>query len=185
MISLAEVWKDIPGYEGRYQVSDMGRVKSLARVVRCADEGKGSRLVPARMVRLSVNSNGYLRAPLRENNITFHRLVHRLVACAFLPKPTARNVVNHKNGDRTDNRLCNLEWVTTSENLRHSIYTLDSGPGYAKKGVVCLTTNVRYASVSEAARATGCDTTTISACCKGKRRQTHGLRWAYAEEVDR
>ena len=102
-----EVWKDVSGYEGKYQVSDRGRVRNALT---------GTVLSPSRPRK----SLRYLSLPLgpRSNIKTF--LVHRLVAVAFLGEPDGRRQVNHKNGDVTDNRACNLEWCTPRENVLHS-----------------------------------------------------------------
>lgn len=96
-----EVWKDIPGFNGRYGVSNTGRVR---RIVRC-----------------SKHSAGYSVAALRGDGRYKHKYVHRLVAEAFIgPPPFPKAQVNHKNGDKADNRVENLEWSTNSENGRHA-----------------------------------------------------------------
>lgn len=123
-MSTEEVWKDIPGFEGAYQVSDLGRVRSLDRSYSqrnrwgLATNGrrKGKVLSPAR------GTNGYISYQLGSG---VRRLAHRLVATAFLGPPSPGEEVNHRNGIRDDNRLENLEWVTRGDNHRHSYAKLN------------------------------------------------------------
>ena len=98
-----EIWRDIPGYEGKYQVSSLGRVKSFVNkglILKAADKGQG-----------------YMKVSLGYGHQYY---VHRLVAMAFLPNQENRPQVNHKNCNPSDNRLVNLEWVTRKENLGHA-----------------------------------------------------------------
>lgn len=98
---MEEVWKDIAGYEGRYQVSTLGRVRN-------------SRTGTIR--KLVKDGSGYLKINLTRYD---QPLVHRLIAKAFIPNPENKPEVNHKNRNKLDNRLDNLEWVTGSENMKH------------------------------------------------------------------
>lgn len=181
MSSWSEEWRDIPGYEGRYQVSDMGRVKSLARVV---DRGRWGEVdVPERVIKPVRINTGYLSVHLYLTGKYKTLLLHRLVADTFLPNPDGLPEVNHLNGVRTDNRVENLEWCTREENLRHCYYTLNVDSDKPKRPVICLDTGTRYRSVSEAARKNGVLPSGVTQTCRGQLRQTGGLRFAYAEEV--
>lgn len=113
-----EEWRDIPGYEGLYQVSDMGRVRSLPRIV----EFNGiRRRTQGKTLKPHDNGNGYMNVPLHKNGTTETAYVHRLVACAFVPNPDDKPCVNHIDYDTNNNRASNLEWVTQGENIAHSL----------------------------------------------------------------
>lgn len=112
------IWKDITGYENRYQVSSEGRVKRLARTIIC----RNGIPKPLREQILTphLNSNGYLWVQLIGPSGKDFRFVHRLVASAFVANPKRKPCVNHKNGIKTDNGTNNLEWVTRKENTSHA-----------------------------------------------------------------
>lgn len=162
-----EVWKDVPGYGGRYQASNLGRIKSKERGI----------LSPF------LNRDGYLVATVQRDGRRHRTGAHRLIASTFIPNPENKPQINHKNGIRTDNRPENLEWVTCSENNLHRRRVLKGGGGRARRPVRCLDTGVVYPSITEAAEATCAGLEKILLCCQGKRNHTHGLRWAYEEET--
>jgi tRNA U55 pseudouridine synthase TruB len=113
-----EVWKDIEGYEGYYQVSNLGRVKSLERVVQ---GGRwGFQKEKSILMGQSTDSYGYKVVGLRKLTRR-HFKVHRLVAIAFIENKDSKDQVNHKNGIKSDNRVENLEWVTAKENNIHAV----------------------------------------------------------------
>ncbi len=114
---MNETWRPIPGYEGRYEVSNMGRVKSLSRPLVIA--GRTYRLLPDRIMQLHVHNNGYAVVWLRIPGSHKKFYVHRLVAYGFIPMPAGKEVVNHKDRDRRNNSLENLEWLTFQENTAH------------------------------------------------------------------
>lgn len=115
-----EEWRSVVGYEGLYEVSSLGRLRSLDRTTEAnnrwgniAPRKYSGRLLKSHMTTNSYESRVFARGEK-------HHLVHRLVAEAFIPNPMSLSEVNHKNGVRSDNRVANLEWVTSSENKRHS-----------------------------------------------------------------
>lgn len=179
---MEEVWKDIKGYEGLYQVSSLGRIKSLDRYIERKDGTvyfwKGKIMSPA------ISNTGYLVTSIYKNKKKKQVQIHRLVAEAFIPNPNNRPEVNHINGKRNDARIDNLEWVNRSENQLHAFRVL--GRGYVlptkeqmqkkvdKKGKkiiqyeikVIISEKARYKSIREAERQTGVVRTSISRCCK-------------------
>lgn len=108
-----EEWRDIPGYEGFYQVSNLARVKSLGRSF---EHPTGARAVPCKVLKQCLGATGYLVVNLRKNGKTKQLKVHRLIAIAFIPNPTNKPFIDHINGIRTDNRIENLRWCTKEEN---------------------------------------------------------------------
>jgi hypothetical protein len=117
---MEETWKPVKGYEGFYEVSNLGRVKSLERVVMLGYERKGKRLYPEAILRAADNMHGYLQVNLCINSKPRMSKVHRLVAEAFLPNPNNYPQVNHINAIKTDNRPENLEWCNNSMNQLHA-----------------------------------------------------------------
>jgi hypothetical protein len=114
-----EIWKDVKGYEGLYQVSSEGRVKSLKRIVYRGIPSE-YRTVPERILKGRPDGCGYLQVRLYKNGVSEYPKVHRLVANAFIPNDFALPQVNHKNGVKKDNCICNLEWVSTQRNIEHA-----------------------------------------------------------------
>ena len=114
-----EVWKDVEGYEGQYLVSNTGKVKSIDRT----DEKGYTHLGVDK--KAQDNGKGYLSVALYKHNIERKKYIHRLVATAFIPNPENLPEVNHKDGNKSNNIVDNLEWVTTSDNILHSYEVLN------------------------------------------------------------
>lgn len=112
---MEEIWKDIEGYEGCYQVSNLGRIKSLSRKVKV--QNNHTRTTKEKIISPIIQATGYSVICLGQHN---PKLIHRLVAIAFIPNFDNKRTVNHINGIKTDNRLENLEWATYSENMVHA-----------------------------------------------------------------
>jgi hypothetical protein len=115
-----ETWKPIPGYEGLYDVSDLGRVRSLERV-RPHWTGTGTISSPAQMLRLPIRPDGYRKVQLSRNGKARHHTVHSLVLEAFIGPRPANFDACHNNGDGSDNRLVNLRWDTKSANTLDTV----------------------------------------------------------------
>src|SRR3990167_2906059 len=117
---MKETWKDILGYEGLYQVSNLGRVKSLSKL---KINGQFTHITKEKILININNKTGYLQVNLTRNTQKVFS-VHRLVAQAFIPNPENKPQTNHKDGNKKNNHIDNLEWATVSENGIHSYRVL-------------------------------------------------------------
>lgn len=120
---MNEIWKDIDGYEGFYQVSSIGNVRSLDRRVENKASNTGFNLLKGRLMKLKTDKYGYIRIGLRNGSKQKMLLVHRLVAFAFLNREDYQDQVNHIDGIKGNNTIVNLEWCNQSENEKHAYRT--------------------------------------------------------------
>lgn len=203
MEAQQEIWKDVVGYEGKYQVSNYGRVKSLDRIIKYADGRKhihkGKVLIPR------LKSNGYTKVGLPNNpDVT----IHQLVAKAFVPNPQCKPEIDHINGVRSDNRSCNLRWVTRSENLLNPICLRRMSdsmkgkkhskemniakskrqfnkPRRTSRRVIKFTNDGKYIEtfdmIAQAARSVMKGDTHIRMCCNGFRKSAYGFKWKWED----
>lgn len=118
---MQELWKPIKNYEGLYEISNLGNVKSLDKIVYCTNQygTKATRIRKGKQLKLAKQKNGYMSVSL--NSKTFK--VHRLVAEAFISNPNSFLQVNHKDGDKTNNSVDNLEWCDSYYNMQHAVKT--------------------------------------------------------------
>jgi hypothetical protein len=172
-----DMWKDVEGYEGRYQISDEGQVK------------RNYKNKPSRILKNRSTNYGYATVSLSKNGEARTCAVHRLVANAFLDRPEGSTEVNHKDGNKMNNNVSNLEWVTQAENRYHAMEKIGRPPfGKAPRKVRCLdviTGEVvaEYRSMSEAARSVGTAYArpSISLVCHGMQQTAYGYKWEYAD----
>jgi hypothetical protein len=166
-----EVWIDIVGYEGIYQVSSFGSVKCPYREWLGYKGNK--RVISNLILKSSDNGRGYLIVGLRKNNHQRMEKVHRLVAEAFILNPLNKKEVNHINGVKTDNHVNNLEWITRSENQKHAVKnglcknTIDSARIRHSKKVLNTDTNEIYSTVIDAALHNGISKSYLASMLRG------------------
>lgn len=174
-----EVWKDVPGYVGYYQVSNLGRVRGLPRVVA---RGRGFLRIKGKILVPHENNTGRLVVQLSRDGRLARWLVHRMVAIAFLPNPCNFPQINHLNGDPKDNRLDNLEWCNQSRNELHKIYELghvnDSLLSSPRK-VMLVEQNKVFVSLGEASRKSGVPLYTLFSRLKSGEPDPDGNHWKY------
>ena len=185
---MEEVWRDIEGYEGKYAVSNLGRVKSLERI-----DSLG-RLVKEKILSPGNNGHGYLFVNLCRNGERKRYKVHRLVLSTFNPIENMENLdCNHLDENKENNNLNNLEWVTHKENINHG--TRNDRVGEKLRGkfntkkslpIAQLTLEGKlvkaYKSSYDAQRIGGFDPGNINKCCKGKLKTYKGYRFMYLSE---
>lgn len=176
---MTETWKAIAGYEGLYEVSDLGRVKSL----------NYNRTRMEKILKLGQNHKGYLQVSLCKDGHEKTVKVHRLVAEAFIQNPNNLDTVNHKDEDKTNNIVSNLEWMSNADNNNYGTRNKRiaeaniNNPNRSKQvnqlnkqGNLLAT----FPSGQEAERQTGIHRGHISECCLGKRKLAGGFIWRYA-----
>ena len=178
-----EIWRDIPNYEG-YQVSNLGRVKSLERL----RKGKNDSLVTVKEKILKQQLVcGYYQIGLHKNSKVRFYLVHRLVWFVFNGQIPEDMQVNHINEIKSDNRLSNLNLMTAKENINWGTGIERCAKkrinGKCSKSVLQFTLEdvfiKEYPSTHQAERETGFNNGNISACCRGERKTAHGFKWKY------
>lgn len=150
---MQEIWKPVPGYEELYEVSNLGRLKSLRN---------------NHIMSLCPNSRKYLGANLCRNGEVKGIHIHRLVAEVFCDRPDGKDVVDHINNNKNDNRACNLRWVTQQENVRFS----------SRVRPVVRSDGKFYESLRAVAE-DGFNAPTVCECCQGKHKTHRGFTWAY------
>lgn len=196
---MKEIWKDIEGYQDKYQVSNLGRVKSLTRK---SWNGYKWWAQKGRLLKQMAQTNGYLYVDLCDGQSNAHRFrVHRLAAQAFIPNPNNYPQVNHKDENRQNNKAENLEWCTAKYNAQYGhhinrLSSIKSKEKYVKiahqngrkasKPVEQLTlenTHIQFFdSQLDAEKYTGVSHTGISNCCLGKNKSAGNYKWKFIDK---
>lgn len=196
---MKEEWRDIPQYEGLYQVSNNGRIRSVERIVR--RNGNTIKRLRSVVLRPQFQKNGYMFVALSKNGEVKQILVHRAVAVAFISNPLSKPEVNHINENKRDNRATNLEWMTIAENraygtriqrgVAHRDQTGEKNGMYGKKGNLNPRSKrviqfdlqgnflAEYESIRIAAKETNSSPTAISRVAKGFLKTTNSSIWKY------
>lgn len=188
---MQEAWKDIDGYDSNYQVSNLGRIRSLI------DNHQNKRLIP-KIKKTRIGNSGYLYVNLWKDGKPTSERVHRLVASCFCDKSPDAQCVNHINGIKTDNRAENLEWCTYSENTKdayrrglisatkgtsNGMYGVHGKEHPSSKPVLQYSLEgdfiAEYESGIEAGNILGVDGSSIQRCARGDRKTAFGYRWSY------
>lgn len=210
MSKLVEEWRDIAGYEGLYQVSDWGRVRSIDRVIKYLVKGKypAERIFKGQIIAPFKINSGYLTVSLGESSKGHNKTIHRLVAEAFIPNTENKPCVGHKDGNETNNCVENLYWCTYPENNNHPItkerqiesskkrdfsylHTSEVENKISKslsKPIIQLKDGVvikEWDSIKEAASFLGKSGGNITCCCQGKFKSMYGYQWMYKEDYEK
>lgn len=182
---MHEIWKDIDGYENLYQVSNLGNVRSL----NYRHTRKPNNIAKAK------NRDGYSTVRMNKFGKRAVKQIHQLVAKTFIPNPENKPEVNHKDGNKENNQVSNLEWVTSKENTKHAIDVLQfnflpnrkitGGKHHAAKPVYQYEKNgnliKKWGCVSDAARYLNHRPDNIIKNCNGQLKSAYGFIWKYAE----
>ena len=181
--NVREIWKDIRGYEGSYQASNLGRIRSLDRLINYKNGKKvfykGIILTP------EINNGGYFEIQLSTNTKYKHYKVHRLIAETFISNPNNLPIINHKDHNKLNNNINNLEWCTRKYNNNYEpkktkfpksvkINQYDKNMNFIKT----------YNSLAEVSKEFNVSITSIRYCCLGKNKTCKGYIWKYLKEVE-
>lgn len=185
---MEEIWKDIKDYEGLYQISNMGRVKSLPKLKKTPT----TTFMTKERIKKPCICKGYLRLGLKKNGHTKSFFVHCLVAQAFIGDANGLTV-NHKDENKLNNRADNLEYMTLAENIRYGGGIQRSAKSRTDNPLIGTAVNQytldgvfikRYISINQAKRENGFHKENISFCCQHKRNSSNGYIWRYDGDTD-
>lgn len=164
---MQEIWRDIPNYEGLYQVSNLGNVKSLYRLA------NNNHIIHEKILKPQRNYNGYLIVNLYKNNKMKPKLIHRLVGKTFIDNPNNFNYINHIDKNKSNNNVNNLEWCTQSYNV---IYSKGRKVNQYNKNNNFIKT---WNSIADVKKTLNIDSGLIVRCCRGKKKSAGGFKWKY------
>lgn len=169
---MKEVWKPIIGFDGVYEVSNLGNVVS----------NNYNRTGKRRLLKPSHNSWGYKEVQLSKGGRVKHFTIHRLVATHFLPNKNDLPEINHIDENKDNNSVFNLEWCNRSHNINHGTRNQRTVDGESIM-VLCVEENTYYKSASEASRVLGLSRTAINNCLRGRSKTSGGYHWRYADDI--
>lgn len=178
---MKEIWKEIDGYDGFYEISNLGRCKTHYAL------GSGKYTEEGRIIKPVKCSNGYLEYQLRKDGKRKCHMAHRLVAQAFIPNPDNKEEVNHIDECITNNKVDNLEWVTPKENCNYGTRNKRSIENHKYNKIIQLTLEGEYIAThndaKEASKVVGLTgSSCIIRCCKGENKQSKGYKWMYEKD---
>ena len=189
---MEEIWKDIEGYEGIYEVSNLGRVRSLDHKARHVSRmGREFEVTYKGRIRKQVpNENGYPIVMVKKDGKAHALKVHQLVAKAFIPNPDNLPFINHKDENPSNNRADNLEWCTHEYNVRYGTAIMRIRDTQLKRANAVLQLDMdgnvlgKFLSLERAAEAMGCSTQLIKRVCDNKPHcyTAKGYRWQWADK---
>ena len=194
MIKIKEIWKDIPEYEGLYQASSLGNIRSIDRII--YDKNlKRSRNFKGKILKQNIRNDGYLFVNLSKNGINKVVKIHRIIAKTFIKNNNNYKCINHINGNKQDNNINNLEWCTYSHNIKEA-YRLGLKKSISIKGEKNKCSKIvnqydldnnfikKWYCIKDASKKLKIKDSNISLCCKGKRNKAGGYIWKYEEISD-
>lgn len=172
---MEEIWKDVEGYEGTYEISNLGNIRSLFYRNQLAKNKKIRYLKP-------YLNKGYFMITLVKDNKRLLTSIHRLIAQAFIPNLKNRPCINHINGIKTDNRIENLEWVTHKANMKHAVYVLGKCNRFKTRKIIC-NDNMIFNSITEASKKLGIRYGSLYRVLDKKRNSVHGYTFKYFDNI--
>lgn len=180
---MEEIWKDIPSYEGYYQVSNLGNFRSLPRIIKY--KNNGTRNYPSKLLLLETTKDNYKRITLMKEGVKTRYQAHRLVAITFIPNIENKPYINHIDGNKSNNGVTNLEWCTASENVLHAdrigLRNMSLHQPSNSQKIKCVETNTTFASCLKAVKWLNKTATSVSALIRGVRKngKAFGYHWEF------
>jgi len=183
---MEEIWKDIEGYEGLYQVSNLGNVRSVDKFVNARLNGiLTKRLIKGKNIKLYMDKEGRYIVKLSKNSKRKNYKVHRLVAIAFISNPNNYPYINHKDENPKNNRVDNLEWCTAKYNSNYGTIK-DRIAKASERKIIQYTLDNKFIqeweSMTKAQNKLNIPQSNISACCRKIYKQAGGYIWKYKED---
>jgi len=183
-----EIWKPVPNYQGHYEISSHGRVRSINKTVSSGIRHNTQVVRKGKVLKPNVKRNGYLTVDLSKDNTVKTMTIHRIEAVTFLENPEDKPQVNHRDGNKSNNMISNLEWFTCSENQKHRYEVL--GHVGRRKQVLCVETGEKHSSSKYAAlwlnqikfqhsKQTTAMARKIRQCCVGEKTKAYEYHWKY------